>query len=437
MISTDEELCEEVRAGSSEAFAELWRRHYGLALGYAKKLNASIADDAVSDVLMRVYEALRAGKGPQTAFRSYLLLSVRNWIYAHSLEPPMDELPDERHLVAIETVPQIEGAESSAVLQYALAQLPPRWREVLILSEIQGKTRADIGNQLGIESNAVSALLCRARAGMRRSWVAAHFAGASLSAECSNVVEAFGDFRWGKPTKSQRKWFERHIMECQNCIERRGTHAWLARAVGLVLLPAIWLGGKLHSGGSHLSSVTTMKLGVAGGAVLAGGAVAAGLAVMVLLPSLESRSSQQTLRDTEVIAVENSASAERVTEQEHGVDSEGDQSASAESTSLEKQPEGEIQSPQSTPVPLIAPDVFDLSPSQSPSPATEAPAVEPSALVHQETFSGSTRAGATLDFSLSDGSLVTVVADANGDFLVAVDWPEGKPVFEYVLQRVY
>lgn len=164
------ELCLAVRNGSQQAFSELWRRHYGEVLGYARKLSVIHAEDAVSDVMTTVYAAFQAGKGPCDSFRSYVLMSVRNRIYFLSAQPSHDELPIEDLLPSAQQEYPVETEEHLDMLRDALDELPERWRRVLIMREVENTPVMQIGERLGMAPNAVSALLRRARSGLRQSW---------------------------------------------------------------------------------------------------------------------------------------------------------------------------------------------------------------------------------------------------------------------------
>lgn len=436
MSLSDEQLCEQVRRGSTVAFSELWQRHNGEALGYAKKLNRAGAEDAVAEVMVSLYESLCAGKGPGSSFRSYLMLSVRNRIYRGSSSPVAEELPEEHLLAAQEAPANVEVAEDATVVHEALQGLPARWREVLVLCEVQGKSLAEVGQEMGLESNAVSALLRRARAGLRRAWVAAHFSGAKLNTECSNVVEAFGEFRWGKPTERQRAWFERHVAQCQNCYERQGTHAWLAQAVGLALLPLAWMGGTAifrapRAISSNFSKPVVLSLGAAAASATAVGVVIAAVSatsqVAIAEPNTED-SVQIFVTDeasqagatgagssaAEALAPHRANASETLSEAESGQEADGLPETSVGGSG------GSADS--ATPSPSLPP-----SPSPTPGPIP----------VRTERIMGSSRPGASIEFLLSDTTTVTALADSNGDFLLDIPWPADKPAFSYVIQRVY
>lgn len=455
MTLTDEQLCEQVRSGSTDAFSELWRRHHGEALGYARKLNPRFAEDAVSDVMTTVFESLRSGKGPNRSFRSYVLLSVRNTVYRGSAKRVDDELPDDERLHAEIQPAPVEAEEEARAVHSALQQLPERWREVLVLTEIHRKSLAEVGALLGLESNAVSALLRRARAGLRRSWVAAHFSGAQLSSDCSNVVEAFGDFRWGRPSQRQREWFERHVSDCRDCIERRGVHAWLSQAVGLAVLPIAWIGGA-SLGASVKQPARTVSNAIPGSAGVAGFASAVGATVVAALVTVfltlapypdgaaekpavkqEDQAGQEDHSDQRAAGSESrherdnelsaggavSSSGARATVQQDTSIAEGEAVSAQVHTesAVPVQQSGETEPPQADPL-APQPSLPEVAP------------VQPE--VWTESIIGSSRPGAILEFLLSDATTMTAVADADGNFTVNVSWSELKPAFGYTLQRV-
>ena len=67
-----------VRGGDAEAYAELWRRHLPAAYAVAHRHRGrTSAEDVVAEASLRVYDLIRAGKGPLTNFRSYFLSAVR------------------------------------------------------------------------------------------------------------------------------------------------------------------------------------------------------------------------------------------------------------------------------------------------------------------------------------------------------------------------
>src|SRR5260370_35962871 len=76
---SDAELISAVRAGDQAAYGTLYERHAGAARRLAGQYlpGAADADDVVAETCARVLRVIRRGRGPEEAFRPYLLASVR------------------------------------------------------------------------------------------------------------------------------------------------------------------------------------------------------------------------------------------------------------------------------------------------------------------------------------------------------------------------
>jgi RNA polymerase sigma factor (sigma-70 family) len=165
----DQELLIRLRAGDRSAFARLYERHAPAAHRYARRLAPGQADDVVSEALTATLEAIDRGYGPSDDLRPYLFTAVRRQAARarRRREQPAehDEMADPTDItLAIE-------ATDSDVLD-AFAELPARWREVMVAVDLDGFAVQDVAAQMGLSPNAVSALLYRARAGLRQIYVA-------------------------------------------------------------------------------------------------------------------------------------------------------------------------------------------------------------------------------------------------------------------------
>ncbi len=132
--------------------------------------NASDIADLRQDVYVRVYEAAQK-QIPESA-KSFVLTTARNLL--------IDRVRRAR-VVAIETVTDLEtlnvvsndvGPERTIMardalgrLQVALDRLPPRAREAVTLSKMQGLSRREIAARMGIAEDTVKHLLVQ---GMRK-----------------------------------------------------------------------------------------------------------------------------------------------------------------------------------------------------------------------------------------------------------------------------
>ena len=80
---SDAELLAASRASAPAAYAVLYRRHVIAARGLARQLvhGRAEADDIVAESFARVLAQLKSGRGPDSAFRPYLLTTVRRVAY--------------------------------------------------------------------------------------------------------------------------------------------------------------------------------------------------------------------------------------------------------------------------------------------------------------------------------------------------------------------
>lgn len=172
----EHELIDAVRAGDPAAMAILYERHRPSALKFARYLMAGTqdAEDVVHEGFAKAVSAIRNGFGPTDTFMPYLNTCIRSvatsfWKKQAREKPaPAEDLdPGPSHDPALENALNVfEHADVAA----AMRSLPPRWRTVLWHAEVMGEPPRNIAPLLGLESNAVSALLIRARAGLRAAY---------------------------------------------------------------------------------------------------------------------------------------------------------------------------------------------------------------------------------------------------------------------------
>ncbi|MGM1018766.1 MAG: sigma-70 family RNA polymerase sigma factor [Actinomycetota bacterium] len=237
---SDHELVDRVRAGHTSAYAELWRRHAGPAYSVARTFERLDADDIVSEAFVRVLRAIKSGGGPTAGFRPYLIMSVRNvgrrWytqdtpLPAGELEYVIDPSAPEGELAAVE---DFEGGAAVA----AFRGLPPRWQEVLWYSEVDGMKPREISGLLGMAPNAVSALIVRAKRGLRDGWISAQLAGATTP-ECETALKDMGAHTRSGLSERARASLETHLSSCPTCPQAFAEAKNLA-TLTMSILPAV------------------------------------------------------------------------------------------------------------------------------------------------------------------------------------------------------
>ena len=120
--------------------------------------------DMVQDVYVRVCESA-AGEFPKSA-RPFVFATARNLLIdrfrSHQVVP-LESVGDLEVLSAASDQPSPEhtviARDELRRLQVALDQLPPRYREALILQKIQGLPRREIAQRMGVSEETVKSYL--------------------------------------------------------------------------------------------------------------------------------------------------------------------------------------------------------------------------------------------------------------------------------------
>ncbi|MEV7801591.1 hypothetical protein AB0O28_01430 [Microbispora sp. NPDC088329] len=230
------ELLEAVRGGDTAAFGTLYRRHSVAARSLARQIAQSedTAEDLLVETFARVLEVVRRGGGPASAFRPYLLASLRRYAATGAVD-----LADGDSLYVD---PELAGLERS-LLARAYRSLPERWRMLLWHVEIEGGRPADTGPLLGMSGRAAMCLFRRARQGLREAYVRLHLEN-DPRAECRPILSMILRYVGNGLPKKEAGAVDAHVAECIDCrsvfLQMVGLTQELRAVVGqLVAGPAV------------------------------------------------------------------------------------------------------------------------------------------------------------------------------------------------------
>jgi len=125
------------------------------------------AEDVVQEAYLRAYQYFGGFHGADG--RTWLLAIVRNtcytWLERNRPREPTTPFDEERHgavSAAGPEVPLLRGEERELLLR-ALERLPPEFREVLVLRELEGLSYKEIAGVTGAPLGTVMSRLARAR----------------------------------------------------------------------------------------------------------------------------------------------------------------------------------------------------------------------------------------------------------------------------------
>jgi RNA polymerase sigma factor (sigma-70 family) len=172
---TDADLVAAVRAGDTGAYGTLYVRHASGArrLAYTLVRDSADADDLVAETFAKVLATLRAGRGPEHAFRPYLYTTLKHVRYDRIRLDQRLELTDDlsRYEAGIPFAdPTVERLDRAYAAQ-AFAKLPERWRAVLWHTEVEGVPHAQLAPHFGLTPGGVAALSFRARERLRQIYL--------------------------------------------------------------------------------------------------------------------------------------------------------------------------------------------------------------------------------------------------------------------------
>jgi RNA polymerase sigma factor (sigma-70 family) len=279
-LRTDEQLVVLFRAGHDEAFRTIHDRYRQRLFAYARQMLAgsrSDAEDALQDVFLRAYGALRADGRPVT---------LRAWLYRVAHNRCVDQLrrpaPAPADIFDLNRTPlhdpmvEAERREDLLRLVADVGRLPEQQRSALLMREMEGLSYAELSGALGVSIPAVKSLLVRARVGL----VEAIEARDTACVDIRDDIAAAHDR--GVRTSSLAR---RHLRECVDCREYRCALRGVER--GLAGLapgpgPLAWLAKLVGLGGAGSGAAAGGSAAAGGGAAAAGGGAAAVTATKVV-----------------------------------------------------------------------------------------------------------------------------------------------------------
>jgi RNA polymerase sigma factor (sigma-70 family) len=164
---SDERLVALACAGSDRAFAAIVQRYRRPLFAFARQLNANgEAEDLVQQTFLSALAAIRTGVEIRH-LRGWLHQILRNAAVHAAKRGTLSAELDHDGGVAPSAQQAAELRMLTAEALAALAQLPARQHEALLATAVQGRSRAEVAQVLGLTEGAVRQLVHRARESLR------------------------------------------------------------------------------------------------------------------------------------------------------------------------------------------------------------------------------------------------------------------------------
>jgi len=172
----DETLLRLMMAGDAEAFAELYDRRQSGVYRFALRMSGSpaVAEDVTQDVFMALMRDGSLFDSTRGSVAAYLYGMARNRVlkrlardraFVSLTDEADDEIATEARLIAREDpLAELSRRETIVAVRQAILALPPHYREVVVLCNMQEMNYEQAAAIIGCPVGAVRSRLHRARA---------------------------------------------------------------------------------------------------------------------------------------------------------------------------------------------------------------------------------------------------------------------------------
>ncbi|TKG89043.1 RNA polymerase sigma-70 factor [Puteibacter caeruleilacunae] len=161
-------LVEELRKGNSLAFEVLYRKYNGKLFNFVRKTigDKEEAAEIVQYVFIKLWEK-RSTIDPSQSFSGFVFKIAKNLVYNFIRKSVREASMKEAHIDSLDqladsTFDKVEFTELEARLKACIDKLPPRRKEVFILSRKRGMTYKEIAIHLNISENTVDTQIRKA-----------------------------------------------------------------------------------------------------------------------------------------------------------------------------------------------------------------------------------------------------------------------------------
>lgn len=170
----DADLLARYASGDRVAAQILTSRLAPKALSVATRLlgDRSEAEDVVQEAMLRLWRAApdwQAGQAQVSTWLHRVVVNLCTDRFRKRVPVPRDDLPD-----CADPVPgqeaRLQQAARADALRRALAALPDRQRQAVVLRDIEGLANPEIAGIMGVSVEAVESLAARGRRGLKQAF---------------------------------------------------------------------------------------------------------------------------------------------------------------------------------------------------------------------------------------------------------------------------
>ncbi len=170
----DYELAQAAARGEVEAFEALYERHHRRVYSLCLRMlaNPTEAEDMTQEVFIQVFRKIGSFRG-DSAFTTWLHRLTVNQVLMHfrKRNVKLEHTTEEGEMTNVVQVgserPQAMPVVDRIALDAAIAQLPPGYRSVFVLHDVEGYEHEEVAGMLGCSVGTSKSQLHKARMKLR------------------------------------------------------------------------------------------------------------------------------------------------------------------------------------------------------------------------------------------------------------------------------
>ncbi len=174
-LSTDFALTRAAAVSDMAAFEEIYNRHHRRVYSICLRMirNAAEAEDLTQEVFIQLYRKVGSFRG-DSAFTTWLHRLTVNLVLMHfrkrsvRFEKAIGEGQTPVQIVHGTGNPQKMAVVDRIALEKAVAELPPGYRSVFVLHDVEGYEHAEVARILGCAVGTSKSQLSKARSKLRK-----------------------------------------------------------------------------------------------------------------------------------------------------------------------------------------------------------------------------------------------------------------------------
>ena len=171
---TDYELAQRSAAGDMEAFEDLYRRHFRRVYALCLRMlgNPTEAEDLTQETFTQLYNKIGSFRG-DSQFTTWLHRMTVNQVLMHfRRKKSRPEFTTDEGETPVQIVRGTENPNAMPIvdrimLENSISKLPPGYRSVFVLHDVEGHDHEEIAKMLGISVGTSKSQLHKARLKMR------------------------------------------------------------------------------------------------------------------------------------------------------------------------------------------------------------------------------------------------------------------------------